>query len=98
MTAAADSTPIIDVWMNMFTPEVCHRVYVETPEMKQVVDWWGVSELTQGMEVPRFIEVLDEAKIAKAIIPSIKMWAHQRRALCYSVAVLEEPPLAAAAK
>jgi len=86
--AEIDRIPMIDVWVNMFTPEVCHRVYVETPELKGVVDWWGLDS-AKGFEVPDFVQRLDDANVSKIVIPSMKMWAHQRRALCYSVEVEE---------
>lgn len=88
--AGEESLPgAIDVWVNLFTPAACQRVYFETPEMKDVVEWWGIQDIARGMDVESFLKILDAQNVDKVIIPSTKMWAYQRHAWCYSIEVEE---------
>jgi len=87
--------PVIDVWVNLFTPAAAHRVYVENPEMAAVGDWWGTRP--QGKEVAAFVEELDASNVEKVIIPSMRMWSHRFRTWCYQIEVEEIVEVAEAA-
>ncbi len=87
----------IDIWCNMFTPEVCRRVYVDTPEMKTVSDWWPGSGSWNGMSVPDFLGNLDSAGFGRIIVPAIQMWSYKTRSLMYAVEVDEVAAIAAEA-
>jgi predicted TIM-barrel fold metal-dependent hydrolase len=99
--AAADSPATlrgaIDVWVNLFTPEACRRVYYETEELKDLVDWWHIEEIARGTDTAAFLAALDRVGVDKVIIPSMKMWSFKHKRQCYSIEVDEVSAVAEAA-
>jgi predicted TIM-barrel fold metal-dependent hydrolase len=85
----------IDLWVNLFTPEACRRVYYETDEMKGLVEWWHIEEIAKGMDTKAFLGILDKQGVDKVVIPSTKMWSFKHRGPMYSIEVDE---IAAVAK
>jgi uncharacterized protein len=79
----------VDLWVNLFTPEACHRVYYETDEMKGLVEWWHIEEIAKGMDTKAFVRILDEQGISKVVIPSTKMWSFKHHGPMYSIEVDE---------
>ncbi|MFS0823892.1 amidohydrolase family protein [Bacillus sp. 1P02SD] len=74
---------IIDCWTNVFTPEALHRMYIETEELFQIVNWWGMHEKVKGHKVDDFISILDEAGIEKVLIPAFRMQSFQTKQMLW---------------
>jgi hypothetical protein len=79
----------VDVWVNLFTPAACHRVYYETEEMQGLVEWWHIEEIAKGQDTAAFVKTLDAVGVDKVIIPSTKMRSHRKRQMMYSIEVEE---------
>ncbi len=84
-----DETWAVDIWCNLYTPDACRRVYVETKEMANLTKWWGIEEEAKGFTTDAFLERLDHDHIEKILIPSTKMWSHKYHEICYYISVDE---------
>ncbi len=63
----------IDYWCNLFTPEATRRLK-EWPEMVYAFEYFGRPQnVARGFTPAEFVEMMDEAGIEKALIPSSKM-------------------------
>jgi uncharacterized protein len=87
--ANADLHGAVDIWVNMFTPDACRRVYFEAEEMHGVVEWWHIEDIAKGQDVSTFLKTLDANGVSKVVIPSMKMWSYRKKSMMYSIEVEE---------
>jgi hypothetical protein len=85
----------IDYWINPFTPEHMKRCWIDEPEFSRGrtesrPGRWG------GYSVDAFIEVLDDAEVERAFIPSWKMYSFNRKELMWDFSVEEIADVVAA--
>jgi len=79
----------IDVWCNIFTPEGMKKYYAVNPELKEVVDRWKLGERTKGYQVADFLKILDEAQVAKVIMPALKIRSFLKQELIKDMGIEE---------
>jgi len=74
------STRVVDIWHQPFTPELMKRCYVDDPEQRKVIEWWGLTERVKGRSPDAFVADMDRHGVARTLIPSlqIRSFVHQR--------------------
>lgn len=78
----------IDYWCNPFTHETL-RQFVEDQEVGHVIKWWGMEDRWQGKTVEEFVQMMDEAKVQIAMVPSLQMRSYQRKVMITDFSVEE---------
>ena len=88
-TEGTEKMKAIDVWCNIFTPEGMKKYYAVNPELKEVVDRWKLGERTKGYQVADFLKILDEAQVAKVIMPALKIRSFLKQELIKDMGIEE---------
>jgi predicted TIM-barrel fold metal-dependent hydrolase len=61
----------IDVWCNLYNEQ--GLAMYNDPEVKTVVDWWGMHDRIKAVTTAEFLSRLDEAAIDHVLIPATRM-------------------------
>ena len=70
---------VIDIWAIALTPEMSRRSFQSHPELKTVIEWWGLQEQTKGMPPKDFVAMLDKWGVEAILMPSMKMASYRRK-------------------
>jgi predicted TIM-barrel fold metal-dependent hydrolase len=72
---------IIDVWHQVFTPELMKKAYLDDDEQRQVTKWWGIEERVAGRTPEQFIADMDKYGVEKVLIPSVKIKSFMKQTM-----------------
>lgn len=79
--------PAIDILCYLFTPEAVEKNWYQKPELKRLLDWWGLE--MKGRSVDEFLAEMDAAGIEKIFIPAVKMGSYSTKTLLWDYSVDE---------
>jgi len=86
----------VDYWTNIFTPAGLRKMYVENPELNQLVGWWSMEERLRGYSPRELLSLFDKLGISNTFVPSFKMWSYKTKSLLLSIEATEIRDLMAA--
>ena len=70
---------IVDYFCNIFTPVGLKKIFMDNPDVHEVMQWWGIEDRLKGHTAEAFIEeVLDPAGVAKVLIPVSALGSYDR--------------------
>jgi predicted TIM-barrel fold metal-dependent hydrolase len=70
---------IIDVWHQVFTPELMKIAYRDDEEQRKVVEWWGLQDRVVGKNPPDFVAEMDRHHVGKVLIPSARIRSYMKQ-------------------
>jgi predicted TIM-barrel fold metal-dependent hydrolase len=75
-----DDIPAIDAWCNPFTELGIRSIFIDNPEVAQVMgDQWGRHGNMRWHEPDEFIAYMDSNNVQRVCIPSLKMMRYRTR-------------------
>jgi uncharacterized protein len=76
---------VIDYFCNVFTPQGLKKIFLDNPDVKGVMEWWGIGDRLKGHSPDAFLkEVLDPAGVAKVMIPVSALGSYDRPGAVHS--------------
>lgn len=89
-------TKAIDYWVNPFTPDWVKRCWADEPEFVLMAESRGQRQgRYKSYSVKEFVQLMDEAEVEKAFIPSWKMFSFKRKRMMWDFSVEEIAEVAA---
>ena len=77
---------IIDYFCNVFTAAGLKKIFVDNPDVYEVMQWWGIDERLNGHTAAEFLkEVLEPAGIGKVLIPISALGSYDRPGAVHAV-------------
>lgn len=76
-------TDIIDCWTNVFTPEHLRRMYMDTEELYEIVQWWDMNERLRGYKPAELVAEMDRLGIGKVLVPAFQLFSYTRKHLLW---------------
>ena len=85
-----DGIPAIDAWCNPFTELGIRSIFIDNPEVAQVMgDQWGRHDNMRWYEPDEFVAYMDSNNVSRVCLPSLKMMRYRTRQMA-----LRHPPRA----
>lgn len=72
---------VIDVWHQVFTPELMKKAYLDDDEQRKVVKWWGLQDRVTGRSPTEFVAAMANHNVEKVLIPSIKIKSYTKQVM-----------------
>ena len=72
---------VIDVWHQVFTPELMKRAYLDDEEQRKVVSWWGLEDRVAGRTPDQFVAAMDRHQVEKVLVPSVKIKSYLKQTM-----------------
>lgn len=88
---------VVDTWCNVFTEAAFAKYWLETPEIAEVVRWWHMEPRLIGRTAGEFVRYMDDSGVDVALVPSVKMRAHEDSRMVWDIPEHEVAELAALA-
>ena len=88
----------IDCWTNMFTPEWLHKMYIETDELFDLVQWWDMEERLRGYTPAELVAEMDRVGIERTCVPAFQLYSYKKKQLLWDFssedvqALIEQAP------
>lgn len=70
---------VIDVWHQPFTADLMKKAYVDDPEQRAVVEWWGLGDRIAGRTPGEFVASMDAQGVGHVLVPSIKIRSYLKQ-------------------